>query len=80
MCDHLSSKRLSPISDRLSKTSKLPSQSLTVGSPSKRPPPVRDRDHFLGMTVNDFPLSLRNSPDKNDSNNDNEDVGMQKRC
>ena len=49
MCDHLSSKRLSPISDRLSKTPKLPSQSLTVGSPSKRPPPVSDRDHSLGL-------------------------------
>ena len=27
----------------------FPSQSLTVGSPSKRPPPVSDRDHFLGL-------------------------------
>ena len=25
-------------------------------------------------------LVLRNGPDKNDSNNDNEHVGMQKRC
>ena len=27
----------------------FPSQSLTVGSPSERPPPVSDRDHFLGL-------------------------------
>ena len=34
------------------------SQSLTVGASSKRPPPVSDRDHFLGPTVNDFLLFL----------------------
>ena len=30
------------------------SQSLTVGTSSKRPPPVSDQDHFLGLTVNIF--------------------------
>ena len=35
-----------------------PSQSLTVGNSCKRPPPVSDRDHFLGLTVSDFPLFL----------------------
>ena len=29
-----------------------------VGTSSKRPPLVSDRDHFLGLTVNDFPLFL----------------------
>ena len=36
----------------------FPSQSLTIGTSSKRPSPVRDRDHFLGLTVNDFPWFL----------------------
>ena len=40
------------------KLQNFPSQSLTVGTSSKRPPPVSDRDHFLGLTVNDFPLFL----------------------
>ena len=34
----------------------FPSQSLTVGTSSKRPPRVSDRDHFLSLTINDFPL------------------------
>ena len=34
----------------------FPSQSLTFGTSSKRPTPVSDRDHFLGVTVNDFPF------------------------
>ena len=36
----------------------FPSQSLTVGTSGKRASPVSDRDHFLGLTVNDFPLFL----------------------
>ena len=36
----------------------FPSQSLTVGTSSKRPPPVSDRDHFLVLMVNDCPLFL----------------------
>ena len=34
----------------------FPSQSLRVGTSSKRPPPVSNCDHFLGLMVNDFPL------------------------
>ena len=34
------------------------SQSLTVGASCKRPPPVSDRDLFLGLTGNDFLLFL----------------------
>ena len=41
------------ISDRLSKKPNFPSQSLTVENPSKRPPPVSDHDHFLGLKVTD---------------------------
>ena len=40
------------------KTKNFTSQSLTVGTSSKRPPPVSDRDHFLGLTVNDFPFII----------------------
>ena len=29
----------------------FPSQNLTVGTSSKRPPPVTGRDHFLGLKV-----------------------------
>ena len=29
-----------------------------MGRSSKRPPPVSDRDHFLGLTVDGFPLLL----------------------
>ena len=50
MCDHLSRKR-PPIQNNQS-------QSLTVGAFSKRPPPVSDRDHFLGPKVDDFLLFL----------------------
>ena len=32
----------------------FPNHSLTVGTSSKTPPPVRDRDHVLGLTVNDL--------------------------
>ena len=48
------------ISDRQSKTPKFPSQSLTVGTSrkEKQPPPVSNRDHFLGLMVKDFPLFL----------------------
>ena len=45
MCNHLPSKN-------------FPSQSLPVGTFSKRPPPVSDRDNFLGLIVNDFSLFL----------------------
>ena len=36
----------------------FPSQSVTVGTSVKRPFPVSDQDHFLYLTVNDFPLFL----------------------
>ena len=36
----------------------LPVKAFTVGTPRKRPPPVSDRDHFLGLTVKHFPLFL----------------------
>ena len=42
----------------IQKTKNFTSQSLTVGASSKRPPPVSDRDHFLGLTVNDFPFII----------------------
>ena len=48
MCDHLSQATANP------KHQNFPSQSLTVGTCSKRPPPVSDRDNGLGLTVNDF--------------------------
>ena len=47
-----------PINGRQSKHQNFPSQSLTVRTSSKRPPPVSDRNHFLGLTVNDFPWFL----------------------
>ena len=40
------------------KLQNFPSQSLTVGTSSKWPPPVSNCDHFLGLMVNDFPLFL----------------------
>ena len=40
----------------IQKHQNFPSQSLIVGISSKRPPPVSDRDHFLGLTVNEFPF------------------------
>ena len=43
---------------KIQKHQNFVSQSLTVGTSSKRPPPVRDRDQFLGLTVKDFPLFL----------------------
>ena len=52
MCDHLSWATINP------KHQNFPSQSLTVGTSSKLPPPVSDRDHFLDLTVNGFPLFL----------------------
>ena len=36
----------------------FPSQSLTVGTSSKQPPPVSNHDHFSGLTVNNFSLFL----------------------
>ena len=36
----------------------FPSRSFTVGTSSKRLPPVGDRDHFLGLTVKHFLLFL----------------------
>ena len=48
--DHLPKATANP------KHQNIPSQSLTVGTASKRPPSVSDRDHFLGLTVYDFPL------------------------
>ena len=33
-----------------------------------------------GQIIVEIDLLLRNGPDKNDSNNGNEHVGMQKRC
>ena len=46
-CATTSRKRSSSMSDRQSKTPKFPSQSLTVKTSSKRPPPVSFHDHFL---------------------------------
>ena len=46
------------ISGRLSKKRNFPSQSLTVETPRKRPHPVSDHDHFLGLKVNDSLLFL----------------------
>ena len=43
---------------KIKKHQNFTSQSLTVGTSIKRPPPVSDRDHFLGLTVNDFSLFL----------------------
>ena len=43
---------------KIQKHQKFTSQSLTVGTSSERAPPVSDRDHFLGLTVSDFPLFL----------------------
>ena len=50
MCDHRPKATAHP------KHQTFPSQSLTVGTSSKRPPRVSDRDYFLSLTVNDFPL------------------------
>ena len=51
-----------PCANANQKQQNFPSQSLTVGTSSKRPLPVsdrnRDRDHFLGPTVNNFLLFL----------------------
>ena len=55
-CTTTSRKRPPPISDRPPKHQLFPSKSLTVGTSSKQPPSVSDRDHFSGLTVNDFPL------------------------
>ena len=60
MWDHL----LSATSHKgppIQKHQTFPRQSLTVGTSSKRPPPVSNRNHFLGATVNDFPLFLTSS-------------------
>ena len=46
-----SRKRTPLISEGLNKTPNFPSQSLTVGTSRERPPPLRDRDHSLGLKV-----------------------------
>ena len=51
-------KRPPPTATANPKHQTFPSQSLTVGTSSNRPPPVSDRDYFLGLMVNDFPLSI----------------------
>ena len=43
-----------PCATAKAKRPNFPSQSLTVGTPSKRPP-SEDCDHFLGVKVNCFP-------------------------
>ena len=64
MCDHLLVSNHLPQATANPKHPNFPSQSLTVGTSSyKRPPPVTDRDHFLGLTVNDFPLFLTSLSD-----------------
>ena len=42
----------------IQKHQNFPSKSLTVVASSKQTPPVSNCDHFLGLTVNDFPLFL----------------------
>ena len=51
-CDHLPKATTNP------KHQNFPSQGLTVGTSSKLPPSVSSPDHFLGLTVNDFPLLI----------------------
>ena len=46
------------VSDRPPKHQNFPSQNLTVGTSSKRPSPVSNRDHFLGVTIKDILLFL----------------------
>ena len=59
MWDHLLVSNHLPQATANSQHQNFPSQSLTVGTSSyKRPPPVSVRDHFLGLTVNDFRLFL----------------------
>ena len=52
MCDHL------PQTTAYPKHQKFPNLSLKVGTSSKTPPAVRDRDRIWGLTVNDIPLIL----------------------
>ena len=47
-----------PLATTYPKHQDFPSQSVTVGTSRKRPFPVSDQDHFLCLTVNDFPLFL----------------------
>ena len=58
MCDHLSYATTSHQRRPVQKTKIFPDKAFTVEISSKRPPPVSDRDHFVGLTVNDFPLFL----------------------
>ena len=53
MCDHLPQTTAYP-----KHQTNFPNHSLKVGTSSKTPPAVRDRDRFLGLTVNDIPLIL----------------------
>ena len=52
MCDHL------PQTTAYPKHQNFPNHSLAVGTSSKTSPAVRDRDRFLGLTVNDIQLIL----------------------
>ena len=45
-----------PLETANPKHQNFPSQSITVGTSSKQPPPASDHDHFLGLMVNHFPL------------------------
>ena len=50
-CATTSRKRHLPRPTIYPKHQNVPSQSFTVGTSRKRPPPVSDRDHFLGLKV-----------------------------
>ena len=60
MCDHLSLSNQLPQATANPNTKIFPVKALqpTAVTSSKRPPPECDRDHFLGLTVKDFPLFL----------------------
>ena len=58
LCATTSHKRPPPITNHLSKTPEFSQSKPYSWNRSKRPPPVSDRDHVLGLTVNDFPLFL----------------------
>ena len=45
-----------PLETANPKHQNFPSQSITVGTSSKWPPPASDCGHFLCLTVHDFPL------------------------
>ena len=52
MCDHL------PQATANSKHQNFPSQSFTVETSCKRPPPVSVRSHFLGLNVEWFSIGF----------------------